>query len=169
MGKIVGIVLVMGGIAGGLKQWIESQKEKQKIMQEFCLFLHKSIFYMESEKMYVIDYFAKYVTRDSRITDALQEISKRLSMNIYPNPQLVWEEVLKQQEWNLEEEIFSIILKSGNGFFGRNREENISYLKKQLEELEKMQVKIKEKYAKERSVWGPVGILSGIMLVILFL
>ena len=28
---------------------------------------------------------------------------------------------------------------------------------------------VKEKYAKERSVWGPVGILSGIMLVILFL
>ena len=131
MGKIVGIVLIMGGIAGGLRQWIEYQKEKQKIMQEFCLFLHKSIFYMESEKMHVIDYFAKYIARDSRITDALQEISKRLSMNIYPNPQLVWEDVLKQQEWNLEEEIFSIMLKSGEGFFGRNREENISYLKKQ--------------------------------------
>ena len=169
MGKIVGIVLVLGGIAGGLYQWIELQKERQKRVEEFCLFLHKSIFMMESEKIKVIDYFAKSVTRDSRITDALQEISKRLSENIYPNPQSVWEEVLKEKDWNLDEEMFSIILKSGNGFFGRNREENSSFLKKQLEELEKQKIKGKEKDAKERKLWIPVGMLSGVMLVILFL
>lgn len=169
MGKIVGIVLVLGGIAGGLYQWIELQKERQKRVEEFCLFLHKSIFMMESEKIKVIDYFAKSVTCDSRITDALQEISKRLSENIYPNPQSVWEEVLKEQDWNLDEEMFSIILKSGNGFFGRNREENSSFLKKQLEELEKQKIKGKEKDAKERKLWIPVGMLSGVMLVILFL
>ena len=169
MGKIVGIALVLGGIGSGLYQWIEQQKEREKRVEEFCLFLHKSIFMMESEKKKVIDYFAKVMTRDSRITESLQEISKRLSKNIYPNPQWVWEEVLKEKEWNLDQETFSIILKSGRGFFGRNREENISFLKKQLEELEKQQMKNKEKDAKERRVWVPVGMLSGVMLVILFL
>ena len=81
----------------------------------------------------------------------------------------MWEEVLKEQDWNLDEEMFSIILKSGNGFFGRNREENSSFLKKQLEELEKQKIKGKEKDAKERKLWIPVGMLSGVMLVILFL
>ncbi|MBQ6845479.1 MAG: stage III sporulation protein AB [Agathobacter sp.] len=169
MGKIVGIVLVLGGIAGGLCQWMELQKVRQKRIEEFCLFLHKSIFMMESEKIKVIDYFAKTITKDSEITGALQEISRRLSKNIYPNPQFVWEEVLNEKKWDLDKEEFSIILKSGNGFFGRNREENICFLKKQLEELEKQQIKRKEKDAKERKVWVPVSMLSGMMLVILFL
>lgn len=169
MGKIVGIVFVLGGIAGSLFQWIEVQKEKQKHVEEFCLFLHKSIFMMESEKLRIIDYFAKSVLRDSQITNALQEVSKRLSQNIYPNPQMVWEEVLKEQKWNLDDEIFSIILKSGEGFFGRNREENICFLKQQLEKLERQRIKCKEEDARERKVWIPVGMLSGVMLVILLL
>lgn len=169
MGKIVGIVFVLGGIAGSLFQWIELQKEKQKRVEEFCLFLHKSIFMMESEKIRIIDYFAKSVSRDSQITNVLQEVSKRLSQNIYPNPQNVWEEVLKEQQWNLDDETFSIILKSGEGFFGRNREENICFLKKHLEKLEKQRIKCNEQDARERKVWIPVGMLSGVMLVILLL
>ena len=169
MGKIVGIVLVFAGIAGGLYQWLEQQKERQKCIEEFCLFLHKSIFMMETEKIKVIDYFAKYSSRDSRITTVLREISKRLGKNIYPNPQSVWEEVLREQNWNLGEETLSIIMKCGNGFFGRRREENICFLKKQLEQLEKQQIKNKEKDAKERKVWVPVGMLSGWMLVILLI
>ncbi len=169
MGKIIGIAFVLGGIVSGLFQWMELQKEKQHRIEEFCIFLHKSIFLMESEKIKVIDYFAKYSSRDSEITKTLQEISNRLSKNIYPNGQSVWEEVLKEEDWNLDKDTYSIILKSGNGFFGRNREENISFLKKQLAELEKQQRKIKEKDEKERKVWVPVGMLSGVMIVIFFL
>lgn len=171
MGKIVGIVLVLGGIAGCLYQWIQLQRESQKRVEEFGLFLHKSIFAMESEKIRIIDYFRKYHSEDTLITDALVEIANRLEKNIYPNGLSVWEEVLKEekQNWNLDKEIFELILKSGTGFFGRSREENICFLKKQLEELEIHQMRRKEKDAKERKVWVPVSMLSGIMLTILFL
>ncbi len=169
MGKIVGVVFVLGGFAGVLYQWMKLQKEKEGIIEEFCFFIHKSIFMMESEKLQVIDYFRKYSSKDLRITETLQEISRRLSENIYPNGQLVWEDVLKETDWNLDRETFLIILKSGNGFFGRNRQENIVYLKKQLEKLEKQQEKNKENAAKQRKVWMPVGMLGGVMIVILFL
>ena len=77
--------------------------------------------------------------------------------------------MIKEKVWDLDKEIMLMILKSGNGFFGRNREENISFLKKQLEELEKQQIKSREKDAKERKVWVPVGMLSGVMVAILFI
>lgn len=171
MGKIVGIVLVLGGIAGGLYQWMEIQRERQKRVEEFALFLHKSIFAMEAEKIKVIDYFAKYISQDSKITETLHEIAARLRQNIYPKGQLVWEEVLKEEErnWNLDKETFGLVLSTGNGFFGRSREENVSFLQKQLRELEKEQLRIKEKDAKERKVWIPVSMLSGIMLTIFFI
>ena len=171
MGKIVGIVLLLGGIAGSLYQWMEMQGERRKRIGEFEVFLHKSIFAMESEKIKIIDYFAGYKSQDSKITDALQEISRRLSENIYPNGQMVWEEVLKEaeQEWNLDKETFGVILKSGIGFFGFSREENICFLKKQMEELEKEKKKNKENDAKERKIWVPVSLLGGIMFVIICL
>lgn len=171
MGKIIGIFFILGGIADGLYQWVMLQRERQKRLDELEAFLHKSIFLMESEQIKVIDYLAKYNSRDGMLSKSLQEISKRLSKNIYPNGQLVWEEVFRESEqnWNLDKDTFGLILKTGNGFFGRNREENTSFLRKQLVELEEHKRRIIEKDAKERKMWVPVSMLSGIMLTILFL
>lgn len=179
MGKIIGIALVFCGIVGVLYQWIASQKAKQLHLEECILFLQKSIFAMESEKVKLIDYFAKYVSRDSRITrksetaleKSLHEIAKRLASNTYPNGQSVWEEVLKEEEqnWALDKETFGVVLHAGASFFGRSREENICFLQKSLRELEQQQAKMKEKDAQERKVWIPVGMLGGLMITILFI
>lgn len=178
MGKIVGIVMLLGGVIGFLYSWICGQKERQKRMEEFIIFLQKSIFAMESEKIKVIDYFSNYVSRKSQIIgdndkvleNILHEIAKRLSMNTYPKGQDAWEEVLREEEANLDfdKETFGVILQVGNGFFGRSCEENICFLQKSLNELEKQQEKLKERDAKERKVWVPVGMLGGVMLMIMF-
>lgn len=178
MGKIVGIVLVLGGTTGCLYSWICRQKEKHKRIEEFIVFLQKSIFAMEAEKVKVIDYFEKYVSMDSRMIDngdqvlekSLREIAKRLATNTYPKGQDAWEEVLKEEEANFDfdKETFEMVLHAGNGFFGRSREENICFLQKSLREMEHQQAKIKEKNAQERKVWVPVGMLGAVMLVILF-
>jgi len=179
MGKIVGMFLVLGGVVGVLYSWISMQKEKQMRLEEFILFLQKSIFAMESEKVKVIDYFAKYVYQHSRSAEkcetllekSLHKISERLSTNTYPNGQTVWEEVFKEEEqnWNIDKETFGVVLRVGAGFFGRSREENICFLQKSLRELENLQVKINEKDAQERKVWVPVGMLGTIMMLIVFL
>lgn len=171
MGKIVGIVLVLGGIAGVLFQWIEEQKERQKRVEEFGVFIHKTIFMMESERIKIIDYFSNYKSQDLVLTNTLREIALRLKKNEYPNGVFVWEMVLKEKEknWNLDSAIFEVVLKCGIGFFGRRREENVSFLKKQLVELERLQIRRKERDTKERKVWMPVSMLGGMMVVLLFL
>lgn len=171
MGKVVGFILVLAGLSGSLYQWMEVQKERQKRTEEFNLFLHKVIFAMEKENMKIIDYFGNYQSKNLEITETLQEISTQLSKHIYPDGQMVWEMVLKEREkkWDLDKEMFEIILKTGMGFFGRSKEENICFLKKRLDELEEQQRKRKEKDAKERKVWIPVTMLSGVMLTILLM
>ena len=169
MGKIVGCVLLLVGIAGGLYQWIVLQRECQMRIEAFCIFLHKTIFCMETEKIKIVDYFAKYRSTDEVMTESFQEISKRLYENTYPNGEMVWEEVIKERKWNLDEETYSIVLKCGKGFFGRSRAENICFLKKQLEELECQQKQNNERDTKERKVWVPVSMLSGILLIIILI
>lgn len=171
MGKIIGSFLVLGGIFGCLHQWMEVQKERQKRMEEFCLFLHRAIFAMESEKIKIIDYFETYQSTDLQVTKTLHEIANRLKECVFPSGSMVWEMVFQEEEknWNLEKESFSLIQSTGCGFFGRNRAENISFLKKKLEALEKQQIKQKETDTNERKIWVPVSLLGGIMLTILFM
>lgn len=179
MWKLVGVILTLGGVAGVLYSWVNEQKNKQIRLEMFLLFLQKSFHVMKREKVKVKDYFQRVIELDSSFQIyrnellhlALTEILQRLSTNTYPSGQLVWEEVFRENEknWNLDPEVFQIIIQAGNGFFGRSREENVHFLEKSIKELEERQAKLKEKNAQERKVWVPVGMLGTVMVIILFL
>lgn len=179
MGKIVGIFFVLGGVAGVLHSWMIQQKERQMRLEEMVRFLQKSVFAIEREKIKIVEYFARYGDRDGRMLDknerilekTLHEIAKRLATNTYPMGHSAWEEVFKEEEqnWALDKETFEVVLQAGKGFFGRSRAENICFLQKSIQELEKRQEKIKEKDVQERKVWVPVGMLGTVMIMILFI
>lgn len=179
MWKCLGICCMFGGMIGVLYSWICQQQENQKRLAQFELFLQKSRYVMQQEKMKIVDYFSKYIahnlqedeSEDMVLERVLEKIIQRLSTNTYPDGQMVWEEVFKEEEQNLhfDRETFQIFIKAGNGFFGKSREENIRFMDKSIEELEQQQVKIRQKNAQERKVWLPVGMLGTVMLVILFL
>ena len=169
MGKMIGMFGTLGGIAYILYLWVLEQKMQYHRMEEFIVFLQKTLFAMEEEKIRIAEYFRSYSCREKILEDTLKEIARRLDQRIYPNGELVWEQVFleKKKEWNLNEETFEIILGLGRGFFGKKRGENVSFLQRGLRSLEEEQRKKKEKDAKERKVWIPVGMLGGIMLMII--
>ena len=171
MWKILGLILVVLGVAGVLYSWIGILKEREGCLEEFLVFLKKALFAMKTEKVKVIDFFAKYNTKDALLEEILKEVAGRLSTNTYPNGQMVWEEVFREEEQNLnfDHEVIECIVQAGNGFFGRSRAENISFLEKSIKELEKQLEKMKEKNIQERKVWLPVGMLGALMLVIILL
>ena len=171
MGKVIGMICVLGGIASFLYSWVLEQKKRHGRLEELIMFLKKSIFAMEEEKVRIIEYFEGYKSRDAVLEDTLKEIAKRLRRNVYPDGQVVWEEVFweKKADWNYEEETFGMILAAGNGFFGRKRSENLCFLRKSIKQLEMQRDKSKEKDAQERKVWIPVGMLGGIMLMIILI
>ena len=171
MGKIVGAVFVLGGIAGGLFQWTLDQKAKEQRVEAFIRFFRKAIFSMETEKMKLVDLFAQYISKDWYLNEAFYEIAKRLASNMYPKGELVWESVLEEYRGKLalDREVYEVIIQAGTGFFGRNLEENKSFLEKSIQELERRQIEMNIKNTKERKVWIPVFMLSGVMVILIFL
>lgn len=170
--KFLGLVCVLGGTAEILHSWVREQKEQQKRMENFIFFLQKSMYVMSTERIKIVDYLERYVEqKDILLAQILDEIRKRLLTNTYPNGQMVWEEVFREaaEKLHFDKEVFPIIVQAGNGFFGRSREENISFLQKTIGELEQEQERLKKKSIQERKVWIPVGMLGSVMLVILFL
>ena len=171
MEKMMAMFCILGGIAFLLYNWVLEQKQRHSRLEELIIFLQKSIFAMEEEKVRIIDYFEGYQSRDIILKESLQEIAGRLRQNVYPSGQMIWEEVFweKKNEWNCDEETFGIILAVGNGFFGKKRSENVCFLRRSLKQLETQRDKSREKDAQERKVWIPVGMLGGIMLMIILI
>lgn len=178
MWKFVGIVFIFCGVAGVLHNWICEQREIQNRLENMVLFLQKSLYVMRTEKIKVVDYFERYIQqnktqggkKDIELEYILDQIKNRLSTNTYPNGQMVWEEVFMEdkQRLHFDRDVFSIIVQAGNGFFGKSREENISFLERSIRQLEQQQEKLKERQTQERKVWIPIGMLGSVMLVILF-
>ena len=163
--------MVLYGVASMLYQWVQMQKLRQKRIEEFLLFLQKSLYVMEREPMRLIAYFMEYPAREYVLRETLQEIGERLEKNQYPRGEQVWEEVFleKKKAWDCEEETFVLLFRAGMGFFGRDRKENICFLQKSIQELELQQKKRKEKDAQERKVWLPLGMLGSMMFLILLM
>lgn len=171
MGKLIGTLLIIWGIAGYLYSWQCKQKARRKRVEDFIVFLQKSVFIMEAENTKVGQLFLSCLGRDIVLNETLTEITRRLELKIYPKGESIWEEVFREEEqnWDLDRETFGLIINAGNGFFGRNRAENICFLQKSIRELELQEKKNREKDSKERKVWIPVGMLSGIIIIILFI
>lgn len=179
MWKFIGILFLLGGATGFLYSWVCEEKAKLRYLDDMILFLQKSVCMMQQEKIKVADWFRRYIEQDISLQSnrnvilgrALAEIIQRLSINTYPHGQMVWEEVFREEEQNLnfDRDTFQSIVQAGNGFFGRDRAENISFLEKSIKELEQQREKMKEKNVQERKVWLPVGMLGAVMLVIILL
>jgi len=171
MGKLIGTMFIIGGITGYLYCWQTKQKERQERVEAFLLFLQKSVFIMEAENTKVGQLFLSCLGREAVLNETLTEIARRLELKIYPKGESIWEEVFREEEqnWDLDRETFGLIINAGNGFFGRNRAENICFLQKSIRQLELQEKKNREKDTKERKVWLPVGMLGGLMIVILFI
>lgn len=171
MGKIVGAICLMGGIVSLLYSWLQEQRVRHQRLEEILIFLQKSIFAMEEERVRVIEHLEGYQSRDKLLEETLREVAIRLRRNIYPSGQQVWEEVFREKmhSWGYEEETFDVILSIGNGLFGKKRSENVCFLQKSLRQLEQLKRKQMEKDMQERKVWIPVSMLSGIMLMIILI
>lgn len=169
MGKLLGIAFIIGGMAGYLYSWQGKQRVCRDRVTDFITFLQKCVFIMGTENKKISHLLREYRGMTCELNVTLSEIARRLELNIYPQGQSIWEEVFreKEQNWDVDKETFELMIHAGNGFFGRNRGENICFLQKSIRELEEQEKKNRERDTKERKVWIPVGMLSGMMLVIL--
>jgi len=171
MGKLLGIIFVMGGVSGYLYCWQSEQRKREERIVAFILFLQRARYAMETENIKVGQLLEQVQVKEEVLRETLSEIAIRLRLNIYPNGPSVWEEVFKEKEqnWNVDEETFGLMIYAGNGFFGKNKGENICFLQKSIRELEERQRYNQIKATEEKKVWVPVGVLGGLMLVILLI
>ena len=167
----MGCISLLIGVSGLLYQWILQQKRRERRIDEILLFLQRTISAMEGERVRIIDYLEQYNSREEVLKDTLLVIAYRLRQNRYPDGIDVWELTIceKQEEWDLDADSFEIVRGIGIGLFGRRRDENVRILQRSQTRLEENWSKMKEKSARERKLWVPVGMLGTVMLMIILI
>lgn len=169
--KFLGVVFLGIGIASGLREWVLNEKQKMIRKEEMYFFLQKIIYLMKEGQCFLSIFFKEYQSRDQQFQTCIFKVGKNLEKNVYPKGELAWQEAFNDNKKNLalSQEIFEIIMNSGEGIFGKCKEENIKFLEYKMEELKACNQKEKEKFLEQKKVWLPVATLGGVMLMIIFL
>ena len=75
MGKLLGSVLIMGGIAGYLYHWQSEQRKRRERIEAFIIFLQKTRYIMETENIKIGQLLENYQARENVLSETLSEIA----------------------------------------------------------------------------------------------
>lgn len=166
-----GCLGIIFGTVGVLLAWEEQQCMKRRYLQEMYQMFRKGKYALVGQQMRCTEFFKEYHSSVKEIEQACKSICKKLLEHEVSSGEqawkAVWEEMMLPYHFSKEER--EVVRMSGAAFFGKNlkeTEELFTIYQKQYEYLVNQR---KEVYREKRRVVLPVGMLSGIMLIILFI
>lgn len=171
MGKLAGSICILTGCFVLLRHWTECVSQREDLMRELLRFLRSWEYALKMKRMRVMDFFDTYPYAKNCLKQITDEVKAMLVMHTDPMGQSAWQNVLKKYEGQigLPKEAFAILVRAGESFFGTNREEAIQCVSACIRQMEEVMEEERKRYREKRKVYMPVGMLTGIMLVILLL
>lgn len=171
MGKLVGSASILAGCLVLLIRWTESIRQSQHLMCEIVRFFRRWEYALETRQMRVLDFLTAYPYAEDQLRKLTETVQKELLSHTYPMGQIVWKKALEENRsaMQLPEEAYQILLRAGDSFFGTNRMEAMQCIKACIRQMENTIEEERKSYREKRKVYMPVGMLTGVMLVILLL
>ena len=171
MGKLVGGACVLIGFVILLACWMERMKRNIRNMLSIVRFLQSWAYVLEVRQMRIAEFLETYPYDVPELEHVADEVQHDLLLYIYPTGQEVWQKVLKRQKHTLglPEDAFQVLLRAGEGFFGNNHRQTQQCITSCIRQMETVIGEEREHYLEKRKVYMPVGMLTGVMVVILLL
>jgi hypothetical protein len=167
--KLTGILLILLGCAGALLCWIEGEKRKQAMMEEWLRLFVRWEYALRSEHVRLYDFLENYETGQPELGAFLKEVCQRLRKNIYPTGQQVWLEVLEEHKKRLapSADAYEIIVQAKNAFFCGSSTESLHTIRICRRRMEECIAAERTDQAGKRRIYVPAGMLGGVVLIIL--
>ena len=171
MGKLAGSICILAGCLVLLLRWTESVRQRERLMREIIRFLRSWEYALETRLMRVLDFFASYPYAEGKLRTLTGTVREELLLHTYPAGQIVWQKALEESraQMRLSEEAYRILLCAGDSFFGTNRMEAAQCVRACIRQMENTIEEERKSYREKRKVYMPVGMLTGVMIVILLL
>lgn len=182
--KLLGILILLSGVLGELYSWNERKKRRIKQLECYEAFLKHAIYALETEKIHMQELLYQAIASRKALVGSentveyerilalvLEDVLQHMRGHTYPSGVILWKEVWNshREEWNVDASNWTLILDTGNAFYGNHLKENLEYLRTLQELLKEGIQEEKNKWKEKQKVFTPVGILGGIMIVIILL
>lgn len=171
MGKLAGSICILTGCFMLLLRWTEHVKQRECVMREILRFLRSWEYTLKMKRMRVIDFFDTYPYAPGCLQSITDEVKEMLLAHTDPTGQTAWRNALKKYERQIgmSHEAYEIFVRAGDSFFGTNRKEATQCVDMCIRQMEEVMAEERKNYREKRKVYMPVGMLTGVMLVILLL
>lgn len=171
MFKLIGSVGILYGFAKGIWEWNKRQRIGQERLKELVYFLSRMEQAIEREQIPMPVFLQIYSSRDVVMKKTIEKLHCTLIRQEAKGMEEAWRSVFldMQREWDLSPASWEMILDCARAFSHTHRKELVEFLKKERDYLEQQKQKEYVEYQQKKKVFLPVGMLSGAMLVLLFL
>lgn len=168
MGRLLGIILILGGSAGCLYSWQENEKRKRAFMEECIRMFAQWNYAVEKGHMRLYDFLECYDSEWDEMKIILSGLKDRLSENLYANGKTAWQEVLGENKKILpiKGEAYEILLSVSDSFFGNSSMDCLRCIQISRERMEDALKDCRSEYVKKQKVYMPLGMLGGLVLII---
>ncbi len=171
MVKLVGSAVLLIGAAGTLLSWYCREQARIRRIQIWIDFLHATEYAMEIEHVNMTVYMEQAKVNEPVLLQTIRETGALLGKHLVPFGEEAWDNVCKRyrEEWDVSEEVWSLVLSCKDVFFGRNLAENIEKSKGIRKRLTGLLEEEKRRFAEQKKVYVPVGMLGSCMFLLIFL
>lgn len=171
MGKLAGSVCILTGCMVLLVCWMERMKRSRQSMQEIVRFFRSWEYSLQIRQMRVTEFLETYPYTVPELRLVADEVRRTLLSHTYSTGQEVWEEVLEKHKsvLGVPEDAYQIFIRAADGFFGTNSRQAQQCIQACTGMLECVIKEEQKNYREKRRVYMPVGMLTGVMIVILLI
>lgn len=169
MGRSIGIVLILIGCAGSLLQWMEGEKQRQSLMAEWVRLFARWEYVLKQQPVPLYEFLHFYETDLQPVHTFLEDVCTDMRMHACPSGKQIWQENLRRHKKTLraDGEMWEILLTAARAFYGESSMENIRCSVLCQKRTEQHLADTRAEFARKKRVYMPVGMLTGVVLVIL--
>ena len=169
--KIVGSAVFLAGVAGTLLSWNIRKMAPIRRIQIWIDFMNATEYAMEIDHVNMTIYMEQATINEPVLMQTIRETGMLLKRKQVPFGEEAWEKVCEKyrKEWDMSEEVWSLILSCKHVFFGKNLTENIEKSKEIRKRLNGLLEEEKRRFAEQKKIYIPVGMLGSCMFLLIFL
>lgn len=169
MERGIGIVLILSGCAGVLVCWNQTEKMRQEMLKEWIRLFAVFLYAVSQEHVRLYEFFSCYEARFVQIQKFLEDVCHAMQTFQEPSGRTIWMTQLKKYKniLLLDTQSCEILKSAADAFYADTRAEGIRTMQVCKKRMEQCLAERQKEYAKKRSVYMPVGMMAGLMVIIL--
>lgn len=171
MVKLVGSAVFLAGVAGTLLSWNFKEQALIRRIQTWIDFMNATEYAMEIDHVNMTIYMEHAKINEPVLMQTIRETGSLLREQMVPFGEEAWDIVCEKyrKEWDTSEEVWLLILSCKHVFFGKNLAENMEKSKEIRKRLTGLLEEEKRRFAEQKKIYIPVGMLGSCMFLLIFL